>query len=190
MPDRRAGLPIAAGCALAGVAVHILTSGSYGYFRDEMYYLACGDHLAGLRRSCPLIAWSRASLAHSWATPYLPSVAARTGGRLHDSAGGTDYPRAGGAALRRSCLSLGADRPVYLATDTSSHERLRTAVLDGCAWVLLLAINRDRPQLLVWLGVLAGVGLENKHSMLFFGAALVAGLLVSGERRLLLNRWM
>ena len=30
----------------AKLALHLLTSSGYGYFRDEFYYLACADHLA------------------------------------------------------------------------------------------------------------------------------------------------
>src|SRR5437899_11194879 len=49
---------------LAGVAVlvQMLTNGRYGYFRDELYYLAASDHLAlGYVDFAPLIVW----LAHA-----------------------------------------------------------------------------------------------------------------------------
>ena len=44
----------------------------------------------------------------------------------------------------------------------------------------------------LWLafGVVAGIGLENKHSMLVFGFALAAGLLLSGEQRLFRSKWI
>src|SRR5260370_17191270 len=44
-------------------------------------------------------------------------------------------------------------------------------------------------RLWVWYGLLAGIGLENKDTMLVFGFALVAGLMLTAERRLMASRW-
>jgi hypothetical protein len=35
-----------AALALAKLSVHLLTNGQYGYHRDELYYLARGNHPA------------------------------------------------------------------------------------------------------------------------------------------------
>src|SRR3954452_1364540 len=32
--------------SMAALLVHLLTNSRYGYFRDELYYMACGRHLA------------------------------------------------------------------------------------------------------------------------------------------------
>jgi len=32
--------------SVVALVVHLLTIGRYGYFRDELYYIACGRHLA------------------------------------------------------------------------------------------------------------------------------------------------
>jgi 4-amino-4-deoxy-L-arabinose transferase-like glycosyltransferase len=45
----------------------------------------------------------------------------------------------------------------------------------GSIYFLLLAANRQQPQILLWCGVLLGVGLENKHSTVFFLGGVVAG---------------
>jgi len=52
-----------------------------------------------------------------------------------------------------------------------------------------LAVNRQKPQFLVWFGVLLGLGLENKHSTVFFLGALVLSLLVSPQRRIFATKW-
>ena len=43
--------------AAATLLVHLLTNGGYGYFRDELYMLDCGEHLDwGYPDHAPLIA--------------------------------------------------------------------------------------------------------------------------------------
>src|SRR5262249_31294492 len=60
----------------------------------------------------------------------------------------------------------------------------------GCALLVIRIIRTGNVRLWMWFGVLAGIGLENKHSMLIFGFALVAGLLLTPERRILFNKWL
>src|SRR6516225_2138003 len=59
----------------------------------------------------------------------------------------------------------------------------------GCAYVLIRIIRRGDQKLWLWFGVLAGIGLLNKHSMLIFGFAVLVGLLLTRERRLLQSPW-
>jgi len=59
-----------------------------------------------------------------------------------------------------------------------------------CAWLAMRASSTRDGRYWFWFGVLAGIGLENKYSMAFFGAAVVGGLLVTRERRWLASRWL
>jgi hypothetical protein len=60
----------------------------------------------------------------------------------------------------------------------------------GLAYVVLLAVKRDQPRLLIWVGIILGVGLLNKYSILFFAVALCLGVLFSPHRKLLASRWL
>src|SRR5438105_845725 len=65
----------------AKLLLHFLINSHYGYFRDELYYLACGEHLAwGYADQPPLIAvvaWlERAVMGDSlFAIRFFPAVA-------------------------------------------------------------------------------------------------------------------
>ncbi|MDZ7291984.1 MAG: hypothetical protein ONB42_18795 [candidate division KSB1 bacterium] len=74
-------LVLLAGLALAKLLIHFLTSGRYGYFRDEFYFLACAEHIDwGYVDQPPLIALlaylARSLLGESlFALRFLPAVA-------------------------------------------------------------------------------------------------------------------
>src|ERR1019366_10409942 len=52
----------------------------------------------------------------------------------------------------------------------------------GCAWLLIRIVKTGNHKLWIWFGMLAGFGLENKYSMLIFGAGIVFGLLLTRSR--------
>ncbi len=60
----------------------------------------------------------------------------------------------------------------------------------GCIYILIRIINGGSPTLWLWLGALLGLGLENKHSTAFFGAAIFVGLLLTPERRHFAQKWI
>ncbi len=181
--------------ALGGVAVlvQMLTNGRYGYFRDELYYLAASDHLAvGYVDFAPLIAWiahaSRLVLGDSLhAIRVVPALAfggeVVLAGALARQLGGRRW-----AVLLASICVLAC--PVALANGARlAMNPLEPLFWMGCVYFLLLAINREQPKLLLWCGVLLGLGMENKHSTVFFLGALLVGLLATSRRRLIATKW-
>ena len=63
----RAGLGVVSALALAKLALHLLTSGAFGYsyFVDELYYLACSEHLAWGYVDMPPL-WPAVTAAVRW----------------------------------------------------------------------------------------------------------------------------
>ena len=58
------------------------------------------------------------------------------------------------------------------------------------AWVVVRIVNGGDPRLWLLFGLICGLGLQNKHSLLFFGFGVFAGLLLTPERRHFRERWI
>src|SRR5713101_6408825 len=173
--------------AIAAVALHVAFSGRYGYFRDELYYAACGQRLAwGYVDHAPLAPLlarlSRALLGDSLpALRFLPALAASAkillAGWLARELGGGKYAQ----FLAAFCVLLA---PIYLAFDNFlSMNAFEPVLWMACAAIVLRILNGGGAKLWLWFGFLAGIGILNKHSMLFFGSGIVAGLLLTPARR-------
>lgn len=166
---------------------------NYGFFRDELYYLACGQHLAwGYIDQPPLIA------AVAWLARHL----------FGDSIAGVRlFPVLAGAAIVAFTALLAREldggpfaqslaaltvvfAPAYLAFDgflsMNAFEPLFWLL---CAWLVVRIAKGQSPKLWLAFGVVAGIGLENKHTMLAFGFAVVVGLILTGKTHLLMSRW-
>ena len=73
--------------------------------------------------------------------------------------------------------------PAYLAFDSFlSMNAFEPLFWLLCAWIVVRIIKGASPVWWLAFGAVAGIGIENKHSMLVFGFAVAAGLLLSGER--------
>src|ERR1700722_11357267 len=75
LPRKSVVAPLASGTALvlylafARIILFLVAGSNYGYFRDELYYLACGEHPAwGYVDQPPLIAWIAWFLQHTTGT--------------------------------------------------------------------------------------------------------------------------
>ncbi len=178
---------------LAKLLVHLASHRGYGYFRDEFYYLACAERLAwGYVDQPPLslalLAVQRALFGDSLlALRLLPAVA----GALTVLLVGLMARRLGGGRFAQTLAMLGAlAAPIYLALDhfysMNAFDLLFWAL---AAYLLILLLEGGDRRLWLVLGAVLGLGLLNKISVLWLGAGLLAGLLLSAERRLLRTPW-
>jgi hypothetical protein len=179
--------------AAAVFLIHLATDGRYGYFRDELYFLDCAHHLDwGYVDFAPLTIWmlrlNEILLGDSLhALRLLPALAAAVKVLLTGLLAIEFGADAFGAAL--ACLCVLA-APVYLVIDNQfAANTFEPLYWMGIAYLLILTIKFERPRLLIWIGLLAGLGIENKLSMLFFCGAIFVGVILTPARTLLRTRW-
>ena len=165
----------------------------YGYFRDELYYLACAEHPAwGYVDQPPLIAWIAWLLRQTvgtslYALRFFPALAASLTvwltARLAREFGGSSQ-----AEILAALFA--AVMPVLLGM---AH-LFTMNVFDFVFWLTLVLLlvrlqNTSDPQLWLAFGAVAGLAVLNKYGVLFFLAALFAGTLFTPWRKWLANSW-
>ncbi|HET9227426.1 MAG TPA: glycosyltransferase family 39 protein, partial [Thermoanaerobaculia bacterium] len=191
--EYQSGTWAAAAVALLGGALHLFTITSYGWFRDELYYIACGEHLAfGYVDHPPLVALiARLTqlLGGSLIVTRLPSLLACMAvvwlcGRIARELGGGAWAQ-GMAAL---CALVA---PVYLFIfHIFSMNPFDVLFWTLGAWIVVKIVKGGDPRLWLLFGLICGLGLQNKHSLLFFGFGVFVGLLLTPERRHFRERWI
>jgi hypothetical protein len=181
--------------ALEADATLLSVHAGYGMFRDEFYYLVSGHRLAlGYVDQPPLVAL-QARLAellfgfhHLVLFRLLPGFA----GALTVVLTGLIAHALGGGRRAAQCMLAVLTVPVFIATQGFlSMNAWEPVFWMGAVLALLrlLAPPESTPlhPMRWWsvLGACAGLGLENKASMVFFLAALLAALVLTPARRLL-----
>lgn len=182
--------------ALLAFLLHVIANalGFYDYFRDEFYYIACSEHLAwGYVDHPPLsifLLWiTQLLLGDSlFALRLLPALA---------SAGlvfltGTITRELGGNSRSQFIASLAVlIAPIYLILcDFYSMNAFEPLFWMGAVLTFIRIVKTENLKLWLVFGAIAGLGLQNKHGMAFFGIAVVAGLLAGAHRKQILSRWI
>ena len=164
----------------------------YGLFRDEYYYLACADHLAwGYVDQPPLsiavLAAVKAVLGDAlWAVRLVPALLGALlvllGGQLARALGGGRYAR----LLAAVAVAVA---PLYLGHAGYYSMNSFDLVFWATAALLVAGLTPHQPHTrrFALLGLVLGLGLLNKVSVLFFGAGLAVAILLTPLRRLLLR---
>lgn len=180
------------------VVIHLIASGmgGYGIFRDELYYIACANHLdIGYVDHPPLSIW----ILSAWkflfgdslfSIRFLPALCSGLAtfivGTLARGFGGEKY------ALVLACLAS-MFAPIFLAFFGLFTMNAFDVLLWALAFLVVQRISQTyQPKYWYWLGLIIGLGALNKISMLWLGAGIFIGVLLTSNRTALrsLTPWL
>lgn len=182
------------GAPLLLLIYHLATLKGYGIFRDELYYLACANHLDwGYVDHPPLsilvLAVFRALLGDSVEAIRFP--AALCGAATTLLAVSTARALSGGAFAQRLAGLSAALFPIGIAlSGFYSMNALDLVVWASCFRVAVAILAGGDPRLWLLFGAIAGLGLQNKISVLFLGFGLAVGLILGRRVEFLKHRWI
>jgi 4-amino-4-deoxy-L-arabinose transferase-like glycosyltransferase len=182
---------IALALAAATLALHLAFANRYDLFRDELYFIVCGQHPAfGYADQPPLVpllaAGGYALGAHTWVVRFPSALAAAALVWLVVAFARLLGGRNGAAWLAGI---VAATAPILLGlTATLNTTSFEPLVWTAVAYALARAVILDDRRALIAAGCVAGLALEAKYALPLWLAALGIGLIVTPQRRILAYR--
>ncbi|HIJ65211.1 MAG TPA: glycosyltransferase family 39 protein [Candidatus Hydrogenedentes bacterium] len=179
--------------ALFNLLLHLITYRQYGYFIDEFHNIDMGKHLAWGYVDNPcliaLIACGvRVVLGNSlFAVRLLPAIC----GALVVWLTGRMALRLGGGLFAVALAALAViAAPIYqILCGIFTVNVFDVLFWNLCVYTLIVIFKTGRQRLWLVFGLLAGLGLENKISVLYLGFGLFIGLLLTRQRQCLAGPW-
>jgi 4-amino-4-deoxy-L-arabinose transferase-like glycosyltransferase len=179
--------------ALVKLVIHLVTSTGYGYFGDELYWIDITKHLDfGYVDVPPLVAYlgafSRFLVGTSlFAVHLLPAIA---GAVMVYFAGLMARELGGGRFAQCLTALMVIAAPIWLSFNSwfayDPFDQLFTIIF---LYLVILLLKQETPRRWVILGIITGVALMTKLSMLFTGFSLVLALLLTSRRKWLFSKW-
>ena len=199
-PRARPAWVVLSAAAALQIALHAASVGRYGIFRDELYYLSCASRPASGYVDQPpfsilfLAAW-RAVFGDSAAALMVPP--ALCGAAVVVLTGLLARRFGGGPVAQGLASTVAALAPIWVGMTGYYSMNAFDILFWTLAATLLAALlgkgadgapGPGTTRLWLALGLVLGVGLLNKISVLWLGAGIFAGLLLTPARRSLGTR--
>src|SRR5277367_4373327 len=132
----------------------------YGFFRDELYYIACGEHLAwGYVDQPPLIAFVAWLARHTFGTSLFGTrfFAVLAGAAIVYATGRVAADLGGGLFAQFLAALAILLAPAYLAFDNFlSMNAFEPLFWLLCAWIAIRIVKGSSPRLWLLFGAVAG----------------------------------
>ncbi|MGD0558882.1 MAG: glycosyltransferase family 39 protein [Streptosporangiaceae bacterium] len=172
-------------------AVLMALSGRYGFQRDELYMLQCGQHLQASYVDQPVLAplLARASFAMFGLSTTALRWWAALAAWVTVVVGGLTAREFGGGRRTQLLTAIGVGTmPVLLGSDHVANTSALMLLGEASLGLVVARLGRTGDTRW-WLaaGAVAGVGAEDNHLVGVLAIALVAGALISGVRP---DRWL
>jgi 4-amino-4-deoxy-L-arabinose transferase-like glycosyltransferase len=174
------------------VAGLLAVAGSYGFHGDEMYFIVAGQHPAfGYVDQPPLTPLlSAASVALFGVSPTAVRILPAIEMGLIVVLIALIVRDLGGPRRAQVLAALTAALSGYLGAghlDTTTEPDLLAWTI--ILWLIVKLLAGGDRRLWLAVGVTAGIGLENKDTLLFLGAGLAVGLVVARRWDVVRSRW-
>lgn len=178
---------------LAFTAIHIAFSGRYGFHRDELLSYSNAMHLDWCYVVYPpLTAWlARAELA-AFGTSLIAYrlLAAVAVGLVSVVAGLMARAMGGGrGAMLVAAAATGIAGPIAFAGSFLSYMSFDVLWWVLTAWAVIELLRSGNPRWWIAIGASIGLGLLTKYTILAFAAGLLAGMLLTPNRRYFRSIW-
>ncbi len=172
--------------------LHAIGNPHYGFFRDELYFIVCGRHPALGYVDQPPLTPLLAALSQSFGRSLfllrlIPALCA--GLVVYVSCLFTE--ELGGGTFAEILTALVVTlAPVLVANEMRlTPDMLEIALWPLAALFIVRIVKGGSPKLWLAVGAAIGIAAWSKYSVAFFAAAVIAGLLLTPQRRLLTSRW-
>jgi hypothetical protein len=186
----RPSIVLGAACLL----LHLIVNNRYGVFRDELYFIVCGQHPAlGYVDQPPLIPLIAGASHALFSTALLPLRLVPALAMSATVALAAEFVRllGGGRYAEWLCGLAVLLGPVFLVQGLLlSTDALQPLTWLACGWCLVRLAQTNDDRWWLGFGLAAGISLTSKYLIFFYLAGLALGVVLTPLRRSMLQPWL